>query len=229
MAESLVQNFTAPYSPFESFMYDFFIAGAVGGFVEEAMDEFLAEMPEGASVLEVGCGGGHLATKILRRRPDLRFTGLDLSHEQVARARKRTRNSPGNPRFVQGSALELPFDEAGFDGLFSVASIKHWPDQRRGVSECVRVLRPGGMLVIGEADRSCRLEDARNFVSHWRIPAALRPVALMGFRTYVAGQAIDELEAMAHLKSQPLKSCEVRKQPGLPSLALVGKKKKTAK
>ena len=224
MAESLVQNFTAPYSPFESFMYDYFIAGAVADFVKDTMDEFLAEMPRGASILEVGCGGGHLATEILPRRPDLDFTGLDLSHEQIARAKKRTRNSPGNPRFVQGSALELPFDKDSFDGLFSVASIKHWPDQRLGVSECVRVLRPGGVLLIAEADRSCTLEDARNFVSQWRIPAALRPVALMGFRTFVAGQAIDQVEARAHLESQPLARCEVRFQKGLPSLVMVGVK-----
>ena len=225
MADSLLQDFTAPYSPFESFMYDYFIAGAVADFVKDAMDQFLEKMPRGAKILEVGCGGGHLATEIMRRRPDLELTGLDLSHEQIARAKKRNRNSPGSPRFVQGSALELPFDEGSFDGLFSVASIKHWPDQRLGVSECVRVLRPGGMLLIAEADRGCKLEDARNFVSHWRIPAALRPIALMGFRTYVAGQGLDDAEAMAHLKSQPLKDCTVQKQPGLPSLMLIGKKK----
>lgn len=224
MAESLVQNFTAPYSPFESFMYDYFIAGAVADFVKDTMDEFLAEIPRGASILEVGCGGGQLAGEVMHRRPDLDYTGLDLSHEQIARAKKRNRNSPGNPNFVQGSALELPFDEGSFDGLISVASIKHWPDQRLGMSECVRVLRPGGLLLISEADRSCKLEDARNFVARWRIPAAFRPIALMGFRTFVAGQAIDQMEAREHLESQPLDDCEVRLQEGLPALSMLGRK-----
>lgn len=223
MASTVTTDFTAPYSAIESFLYDRVVAGAVMKLATGVMESLLNEMPRGAHILEVGCGGGQVAAEILRQRGDLELTGLDLSHEQIARARKR---APGG-HFIQGSALSLPFEDNTFDGVFSIASIKHWPDQRQGVSECVRVLRPGGRLAIAEADRACTLDDARHFVSHWRIPAPARPLAMVLFRTFVAGQAIDQNEARAHLDSQPLTDTEVRFQPGLPSLLMTGTKAET--
>jgi ubiquinone/menaquinone biosynthesis C-methylase UbiE len=224
MAASVTTDFTAPYSAVETFVYDRIIADAVMKFANDFLDEFVQELPRGAKVLEVGCGGGQVAAELLQRRPDLELTGLDLADDQVARARKRCPDAT----FVQGSALELPFDDDHFDGVFSIASIKHWPDQRQGVNECVRVLRPGGRLIIAEADRACTLDEARNFVSNWHIPRLTRPIAMTLFRTFVAGQAIDPIEAQAHLESQPLTQTEVRRQPGLPSLAMIGVKAESA-
>ena len=224
MVTSVTADFTAPYNPVETFVYDHIIADAVMMFAHEFMDEFVQQMPEGAQLLEVGCGGGQVAAELLKRRRDLELTGLDLADDQVKRARKRCPDAT----FVQGSALDLPFDDNSFDGVFSIASIKHWPDQRQGVNECVRVLRPGGRLIIAEADRACTLDEARNFVSNWHIPRLARPVAMTLFRTFVAGQAIDQNEAQAHLDSQPLVDTEVRLQQDLPSLAMMGIKKELA-
>lgn len=220
MVSSVTADFTAPYNPVETFVYDRVIADAVLNFATEFMEEFLQQLPQGAKVLEVGCGGGQLAAEILRRRDDLMFTGLDLAEDELRRARKRAPAAT----FVQGSALSLPFEDSDFDGVFSIASIKHWPDQRQGVNECVRVLRPGGRLVIAEVDRACTLDSARNFIRHWHIPRLARPLALPFFRTFVAGRSLDRDEARAHLDSQPLSETEVRIQQELPSLAMVGVK-----
>jgi ubiquinone/menaquinone biosynthesis C-methylase UbiE len=176
-------------------------------------------------VLEVGCGGGHLAIDGARRRPDLRITGLDLSAEQVARARRRGRDVAARVGFLEGSALDLPFGDGEFQAAWSVASIKHWPDQRRGLTEMVRVLRPGGALAVVEADRGCRLEDARAFVAHWRVPAPLRPLALMMFRTFVAGQGLDLDDARGHLAALPLDDVRAERMPGAPGLLLAGRKR----
>jgi ubiquinone/menaquinone biosynthesis C-methylase UbiE len=223
MVTSVAADFTARYNPVETFVYDRVIADAVQRFALDVLDDFLPRLQQEAKVLEVGCGGGQLAAEILRRRDDLAFTGLDLAGDELKRARQR---APGGT-FVQGSALELPFDDDDFDAVFSIASIKHWPDQRQGVSECVRVLRPAGALVIAEVDRACTLEAAHNFISHWHIPRLARPLALPLFRTYVAGRSLDRDEARAHLKSQPLKDAEVRVQPELPSLLMLGEKKES--
>ena len=51
--------------------------------------------------------------------------------------------------------------------------------QSKGLAECVRVLRPGGQLLVVEADRGCRFNDARAFVSRWRLPKAMRPLRKM--------------------------------------------------
>ena len=222
---NVLSQITAPYSRVESFLYDAVVARAVVVMDGGILDRLLGEVASGAEVLEVGCGGGQLAGEVARRRPDLRITGLDLSAEQVARARRRNRTLGDRARFIEGSALDLPFADASFDSAWSIASIKHWPDQRRGLAEMVRVLRPGGLLAVAEADRGCHLDDARAFVARWRMPASLRPLALMMFRTYVAGQGLDLDDARAHLAALPLDDTRAERMPGAPGLLLGGRKR----
>jgi SAM-dependent methyltransferase len=57
------------------------------------------------------------------------------------------RNDP-RLRFSAGVAEDLPFPEASFDLVVSTTSFDHWEDQRRGLTECARVLSPGGHLVL---------------------------------------------------------------------------------
>jgi len=218
----IARNITAPYSAVEAWGYDRYVAGAVNRYVRELQDRWLAAVPSGGSVLDVGCGGGQNARTIATERPDLRVTGLDLSPRQVARARRRTAALGGRVQVVEGSALELPFGSATFDYLISIGSIKHWPDRGRGLGECVRVVRPGGTVVIAEADRGCQLDDARGFVARWRVPRLLRPVALAGFRTWVAGQGLDLDEARALLDQVGVTERFAERVAGAPFLVFGG-------
>ena len=165
---ALFSDMTARYSSLEAWAYDRLIAPAVMDMRDAVVDDYLADLPQGARVLEVGCGGGQLAHAVLEQRPDLSWVGLDLSTDQIERARKRNAGHP-NAELVVGNALALPFPDQCFDATVSIASIKHWPDQSKGLAECVRVLRPGGLLLVVEADRGCRFGDARAFVSRWRL------------------------------------------------------------
>jgi ubiquinone/menaquinone biosynthesis C-methylase UbiE len=213
------------HSAVESFAYDAVIAPAVIGLSAALEADMLDRLPRGARVLEVGSGGGQLAVRIAERRPDVSIVGLDLSPEQVARASRRARALGDRVRFVEGSALEMPFADASFDAVLSVASLKHWPDQARGMRECVRVLVPGGALAVIEGDRGCRLDDARAFVGRWRMPRLLRPLALLFFRTLVAGQAIDLDEARALADALPLDERRVERIAGTPGLVMMGRKR----
>ena len=207
----VLTEITSPYSAMESWTYDRFIAPAVA----ELIDAVSIEVPEGARVLDVGCGGGQVLAALQERRPDLVLSGVDLSPEQVGRAAKRT----GLP-VVQGSALDLPFDAGAFDGALSVASIKHWPDPTQGLAEMGRVVRSGGRVLVVEADRGCRLPDAKAFVDRWRLPAPARVVALAAFRTWVAGQSLSADELRAHAEAAGLEQVSVRTLPGLPAITL---------
>lgn len=219
----VAREITAPYSAIESWVYDRVIAPAVVS-MHEALDRELAELPRGARVLDVGCGGGHALVRLAETRPDLELVGVDLSVEQVRRARERTAKHGRRVTVVQGSALDLPFRDAEFDGVVSIASIKHWPDAARGVRECVRVLKPGGRLVIVEADRGCKLEDVRAFTSRWRAPRAMRRLAVPLFRTYVAGQAIDLEDARALLASVTVAHAEAKRIEGTPAVVMLARK-----
>lgn len=226
MARSVIEDISAPYSAAESWLYDRIIAPAVLAMGEHIASELASGVRDDARLLDVGCGGGQLVVDLLRRRPSARAVGLDLSAEQIGRAVRRAREAGlgGRVRFVRGSALELPFEDEAFDVVISVASIKHWPDRALGLSECIRVLEPGGSLLVLEADRGCRLEDATAFVRKWRIPAPFRPVALALFRTWVAGQAIDLEEARELLEDSELFDRQARRLDGTPALMLRGRK-----
>lgn len=226
MARGVLADVSAPYSALESWVYDRVIAPAVLAMGERIAQELAGEIGGDARVLDVGAGGGQLALDIAARHREASVTGVDLSPEQVSRASARARSSSvaARVRFVQGSALELPFADASFDVVVSVASIKHWPDQPKGLAECVRVLAPGGRLFVFEADRGCRLEDARGFVARWRLPAPLRVPALAAFRTWVAGQALDLDDARELVAALPLARTQVRRVPGTPALVLGGQK-----
>lgn len=223
-AMSLFADFTARYSPSEAWFYDRFIAPAAADLGESVLGQLLEVVVSGAEVLEVGCGGGQLAEQVGARRGDLRWLGVDVSAEQVARARRRHAGS-SSAEFVVGDALDLPFEDERFDAVVSVASIKHWPDPAAGLAECVRVLRPGGVLLVVEADRGCRFDDARRFVSRWRLPALTRPLNLLFFRTMVAGRSLDLDDARGLMESLPLASWHVSRLPGTPALVMLGERR----
>lgn len=217
-----LSNITDPYGALEAFVYDFFVAPGVLDIAVEQIEAELGSIPDGARVLDVGCGGGQMARALAQRRPDLHVTGIDLSADQVRRARRRAGDIADRVEFVQGSALDLPFPDADFDAVYSIASIKHWPDPAAGLAECARVLRPGGQLLVAEADRGCRYEDAAAFVARMRLPALLRVPSLAAFRTFVAGQSLDADDLRALAEKLALREFTVERQPGLPSIALRG-------
>jgi len=222
---STLLDFKAPYTAGEAWVYDHLIAPGVSSFHGPFLAAQLDAVPEGGSLLEVGCGGGQLLIELAERRPDLKLVGLDLSEGQIIRARQRTARFGGRVRCVVGSAQDLPFDDTHFDGVISVASLKHWPDPALGLSECARVLRPGCRLFVVEADRSCRPEDAQAFVESWKIPSLLTPASRVFFRMIVADRApaLDELESWS--EALPLEGVVVRRVEGAPAIALEGSRR----
>ncbi len=221
----VVNDMTAQYSSLEAWGYDRFIAPAVVEMGRTSMDRHLAQIPKGSRVLDVGCGGGRHAAMIGDERPDLEIVGLDLSPGQVARAVTRAERFHGRLTFVEGSALELPFDDDSFDVVTSFASIKHWPDPRQGIEEAVRVLKPGGLLLIVEADRGCRLEDAAAFVDLTKGPKVLKAGVLLPlFRTYVAGRSFDVDEARELMNGLNLEDRSVERVRGTPAWLMTARK-----
>ncbi len=105
--------------------------------------EFSARLKPGARVLDIGCGAGVPATKSLAAR--FVVTGLDISGEQIARAR---RNVPG-ATFVVGDVGAVDFPDRSFDGVVAPRVARHGRvrDRDRRGPRHERTGRPGAVSV----------------------------------------------------------------------------------
>ncbi len=108
------------------------------------------------SALDLATGSGHTAFAVA---PYLgRVIGLDLTPEMLAEARRlRSDRAISNVEFQVGDVHRLPFRDGAFDLVTSRRAPHHFSRILRALSEMVRVLRPGGRLVID--DRSVPEDD----------------------------------------------------------------------
>lgn len=91
-------------------------------------------------VLEIGCGTGLILKEI---EPFARkAVGLDISRGMLAQARGR------GLTVVEGSATDLPFEDASFDAVYSFKVLAHVQGIEQSMSEVARVLRPGGKAAL---------------------------------------------------------------------------------
>ena len=128
-----------------------FFGSFFGSIAADAAAVAAAVAPEGARVLEVGCGPGHLSIRLARRH-DLHTTGLDLDPAMIERARANADRAGEGfgrlPSFLVGDVASLPFPDGSFDLVVSTMSMHHWADPAAGLTEMARVLRPGARALV---------------------------------------------------------------------------------
>ncbi len=115
----------------------------------------------GGHVLEVGCGGSPEA-RLLDHFG--RYTGSDFSQTGLDVARDRLAAFKDCADFVEADAVALPFADAQFDTVYSAHMLYHIEDpaaQAKAMSEMMRVLRPGGSLILSIANPRPILFPAR--------------------------------------------------------------------
>lgn len=103
----------------------------------------------GETILDLCCGTGDLAFEILRQQPNCQVTGADFAVPMLELARQKTK--PHQPvDFTQADALNLQFDDAGFDAVTVGFGVRNFQDTAAGLREMARVLKPGGRVMILE-------------------------------------------------------------------------------
>jgi ubiquinone/menaquinone biosynthesis C-methylase UbiE len=103
---------------------------------------------EAPLVLDVACGTGRVARALLRQPMfDGRVAGLDLSARMLAEGRRVTSAWPGRLDWLRAPAGALPFPAETFDAVTCLEALEFLPDAHAALAECVRVLRPGGLLL----------------------------------------------------------------------------------
>lgn len=134
--------------------------------------DLAAFLPQGARVLDVGTGPGHLLAHLARTRPDLDLWGLDLAYAMLRRGRRRREASglqqPLN--WVVADALALPFPARAFDLALATFSFHIWPRPVVGLTEMLRVVRPGGQTWIYEMQREVPGAEIRAFAREANLP-----------------------------------------------------------
>jgi MPBQ/MSBQ methyltransferase len=108
----------------------------------------LDKLSAGTTVLDVGCGIGG-SSRILARDYHFRVTGITISPSQVKRAQELTPPEI-SAQFQQDDAMNLPFPDASFDVVWCIEAGPHMPDKAIFAKELLRVLKPGGILVVAD-------------------------------------------------------------------------------
>jgi SAM-dependent methyltransferase len=155
----------------------------------------LAPQP-GDSLLDVGCGTGWFTRRAAA--DDLQVTGLDPNPDWLDYAR--AHSSPAL-NWVEGDARDLPFADASFDHVLSIAALCFVDDERQAVAEAVRVARR--RFAIGWLNRTSLL--------YWQKGRGGGSGAYRGARWHTAG------EVRALFSGLPVRKLELRSAIFLPS------------
>ena len=145
--------------------------------------DLAARLPEGARVLDLGCGGGTVEMRELAAR--FRLTGLDLSQRQLERARLRVPQA----ELVHGDLTAVEFPGASFEAVVAFYAFNHVPRELlpRVFARIAEWLVPGGwfMAAMGTGDIPAWTGDflgAQTFFSSFPPETNARLVRAAGFR-----------------------------------------------
>ena len=105
----------------------------------------------GASVLDVGCGGGILAEALARR--GAKVTGIDLSEKALRVAELHLHESKLDIRYQKVSVEDCTGE---FDVVTCMELLEHVPDPQRMVAACARLVRPGGRVFFSTINRNAK-------------------------------------------------------------------------
>lgn len=159
-----------------------------GYFTESMRDAAIAraQLPEEAAVADIGTGTGFMIQGLLDKAGEL--VGFDESSAMLAIARE---NFAAYPivKFQEAEGQQLPVADDHFDAVFANMYLHHAPDPAAAIAEMVRILKPGGKLIITDLDSHDQawmqeamadrwLGFAREDIQHWYAAAGLEQIVI---------------------------------------------------
>lgn len=173
------------------------------------VDDLVRCTPAGARGLEIGPGPGYLGLEWLKKTDGTSLVGLEISPAMIRVARKNAGEYrlPGRAVYQEGNALRMPFPDESFDIAFSNGSMHEWEDASIVFREVLRVLRPGGHMVVTDLRRDLSPE-----IFGFMRASCQGPEVRAGFETSVrAAYRKEEIEVL--LASLSFSSVQVFAHP----------------
>lgn len=133
-------------------LYDLsFRVNGYGKSIERFLKSIALDLPQGARILDAGCGTGLLTLAMLKILADpARITALDLSASSLLMAKhavdESIDTSVHSANFICANILDLPFADGSFD-LVMTSGVLEYVSLSEGLAEMARVLTPGGYLI----------------------------------------------------------------------------------
>jgi cyclopropane fatty-acyl-phospholipid synthase-like methyltransferase len=130
----------------------------------------------GQHLLDVGCGAGVPAIR-LGQQTDADITGITVSEWQLSEATRRVNAAGlrGQVRIEYGDAAALAYPDGSFDAVLALESLGHAPDRGQWLREMLRVLRPGGRVVLTEFTEEVALTEQESEVLRFSAMQSLLP------------------------------------------------------
>jgi ubiquinone/menaquinone biosynthesis C-methylase UbiE len=119
------------------------------------------------TILDVGCGGGRTVQKLAALAAEGKVYGVDYAKGSVAAARGKNARliDEGRIEIQQASVSQLPFPDNNFDLVTAVETQYYWPDVVNDMKEILRVLKPGGtVVIIAESYKGSRFDAVQGLV-----------------------------------------------------------------
>src|SRR5215471_10257379 len=155
---------------------------------------------KGDTILDVGCGGGRTVSKLVGMAAPGTVYGVDFSSASVAVATRTNRKwiAAGRVEIREGSVSQFPFSENSFDLITAVETHFWWPDLPADMREVLRVLKPGGTLVLiaevykGASNLTSKLAEKYATASGMKLLSADEHRALLADAGYSGVQVTTE-------------------------------------
>lgn len=129
---------------------------------------------KGARVLDCGCGVGRWSSRLIEMGADV--IGIDIAKNMVMEANKRQleQSSYAEAKFLVATVASLPFNDSTFDYALSVTVLQRIIDEeeaKKSALQILRVIRPGGKIIILEISTQRKQQSALDFPTAFRSTA----------------------------------------------------------
>lgn len=148
--EFFVKNLFDRISSYYDYMNDLITFGLHRTWKKQACKLLNLNSSHDRKLLDLACGSGDIAFYLEKIYPEASITGVDFSPKMLEIAEKKAKKKSSKVNFIQGDALNLPFEKDFFDGAIISYGLRNMSDYGACLKELNRVIKPNGKLIILE-------------------------------------------------------------------------------